>query len=391
MHKKPLLIVGIDPGTTIGYAVLDTEGKIIKVSSSKQFNLNYLINKITDTGKVLVTGTDKKKIPDFVDKFSVKVGARIINPKHDLKISEKKDLTKEFKFNNEHERDALASALFAYQKIVPLFKKINIFIKKNQKEEYEHRLKELVLTNNINIKSALSIVEQPDKKEIKVIKKAIEKKQIKEEDFYKLYEKLKREEKVNELLKQQNTNLKNKINNLKQKYNYISKKINTLITEEKAQEILEQREERIFSLSKQLKIKQEEIHNLYNKINELNSFISNINNKVLLKKLRNLGFEEFERKNKTLNIQLNDILLVDNLNILSNRVIKYLRDKVNIIVYKGKINDKVKNELNVILIPASKLNISHNKYFAVIDKKEFETEKNNINLLKKIIDEYRKK
>ena len=28
MHKK-LLVMGIDPGTTVGYAILDVEGKIV--------------------------------------------------------------------------------------------------------------------------------------------------------------------------------------------------------------------------------------------------------------------------------------------------------------------------------------------------------------------------
>ena len=44
MHQKPLLIVGIDPGITAGYAVLDINGKIIKVRSSKQLDLNSLIS-----------------------------------------------------------------------------------------------------------------------------------------------------------------------------------------------------------------------------------------------------------------------------------------------------------------------------------------------------------
>ena len=76
MQEKPLLVVGIDPGTTIGYAVLDLDGNLIKIDSSKHITLSSLISGITAIGKVILVGTDKKAVPGFVKKFAVKGGLR---------------------------------------------------------------------------------------------------------------------------------------------------------------------------------------------------------------------------------------------------------------------------------------------------------------------------
>jgi len=83
MKREPI-IVGIDPGTTLGYAILDVKGNIIETYSSKQHDLGKLIKKVTDKGKVIAVGCDKKNVPSLVEKFSKKVGAKIIKCNHDL-------------------------------------------------------------------------------------------------------------------------------------------------------------------------------------------------------------------------------------------------------------------------------------------------------------------
>ena len=89
-----LIIVGIDPGTTIGYAildmsetrsvsehaqehlVLDMNKNLITTGSSKQLDLNSLLSTITLYGKVIAIGTDKKKTPSLIEKFAAKTGAK---------------------------------------------------------------------------------------------------------------------------------------------------------------------------------------------------------------------------------------------------------------------------------------------------------------------------
>ena len=54
----------------------------------------------------------------------------MIYPKQDMLVKEKDLLTKNHQTKNDHEKDALASAIYGYNEIKPLLKKIN----KNLKE-----------------------------------------------------------------------------------------------------------------------------------------------------------------------------------------------------------------------------------------------------------------
>src|SRR3989338_10502978 len=110
MEQAPL-IIGIDPGTTIGYAVINTDGELISIESSKDLSLSLLISKIINLGKIIAVGTDKKNIPSFIREFSAKIGARVIAPKEDIRVAEKQKLTENFNTKDYHQMDALASAL----------------------------------------------------------------------------------------------------------------------------------------------------------------------------------------------------------------------------------------------------------------------------------------
>src|SRR3989344_1012037 len=134
MLNKPLIIVGIDPGTTLGYAVLDINGNILDIGSSKDFNLSELISKTIDLGKVIAVGTDKKRIPGFVESFAVKLGAKVISPKEDMSSDFKRNLVQEYETSNDHQQDALASAVFCYNSLKHITEKVYYFAKKHKKE-----------------------------------------------------------------------------------------------------------------------------------------------------------------------------------------------------------------------------------------------------------------
>ena len=109
-----------------------------------------------------------------------------------------------------------------------------------------------------------------------------------------------------------------------------------------------------------------------------------------MKKLDNLGSNEFAYKNKILNIQKNNILLVDNPNIASSSVVEALKGKVSIIVHKKPVSRKMEEELPFVFIEAGKLAIEEDKYFGFMDRKRFEMEKSKSNWIRKLVDEYRK-
>jgi len=57
--KDKLLVIGLDPGTTVGYAVMDIEGNLVCIGSSKNTGMSMIIDKIIPLGSVLLVGTDK--------------------------------------------------------------------------------------------------------------------------------------------------------------------------------------------------------------------------------------------------------------------------------------------------------------------------------------------
>ena len=155
-----LTIIGIDPGTTKSYAVLDLNGNILEVKSSKKLDASKITNNVFKFGKPVLIGTDVKKVPNFVEKIASGLGAKEFKPQTDLQSKHKSRLVKKFlkkrniEINNKHENDALISAILAYKSIKPLLNKIeNKYSNLNTDE-----IKNLVLKENINIKQAISMI-----------------------------------------------------------------------------------------------------------------------------------------------------------------------------------------------------------------------------------------
>ena len=256
MDKK-LIIAGIDPGTTLGYAALDFEGNIIRVDSEKNLDMGSLISKLIELGKPLLVASDREYNPEFVNKLAVKLGARVISPDYDLKVNEKRELVREFETGNQHEIDALASAFFALKKISPLLKKINIFVEHYKKENIKQQLIEFVVGKGLNIRDAIEIIEEPEKEEIRIIKEVIEEKKLTEKEFIRLYKKYKEAKNDMELLKKQNEGLKEQIAAIREDYSYMFKQISKSQLDKKMQSLLDFKEKRIQFFDKELRRGQE--------------------------------------------------------------------------------------------------------------------------------------
>lgn len=107
-------IVGVDPGTTSGWAVLDLEGEVIATGSSRSLGTDALLDRVLVHGSPVVVATDVSPPPEAVEKVARAVDAELWCPERSLKVREKLELTGEFEVENDHEGDALASALKAY-------------------------------------------------------------------------------------------------------------------------------------------------------------------------------------------------------------------------------------------------------------------------------------
>jgi len=381
-----LLIVGIDPGTTLGYAVLDLKAKKLKLASSKKLNLSKLISKIINIGKPLIIGCDVSTAPSFVEKFSVKTGSKLIEPEKDLSVKEKKELTKKYKFKNDHQRDALASALYSYKIIKPLLDKIKKKLKKINKSDIFDKITEIIIKDNISIKSAVNRIENPVSTKKKQKKKK-PKPKLTSSKFKKLRSRLNTAEKDISLLKEQNKKLERQNKNLKKQNKKLLKKESKLIPKKKIPQKISQKEKNTKTLNKKINQKDFLIQEKQEQISNLNNFISEIDkNKVLIKKLKTLGHKEFKAKEKKLNIIDKDILLIEDANIYSKKTIQELKDKISILIVK-KIGKK--SELPFSIINAKNINIIETIFYALADKKEIEKELKKLNILDQVITNYR--
>ena len=367
MGEKQLLIVGVDPGTTLGYAAIDIEGNIVKIHSGKNIDMGSLISDLIKLGKPLIVASDKEYNPDFVYRLAVKIGARVIGPDYDLKVDEKREMVKEYKTKNQHEIDALASAFFALKKIASLLKKINIFVEHYKKEHIKQELIEFVVGKGLNIRDAAEIIEEPEKEEIKIIKDVVEERKLREKDFLVLYKKFKEAKKDVSLLREQNQKLKDQLTAVKRDYEYMFKQISRSQLDKKMQTLLEFKEKRIKFFDDTLKKKDDEVKAMQNEITTLLFFLSNMNSYILLKKLDNLGLIEFVKKKDILNVKNGDVLLVKDPDITSEKTIEELKGKVEIIFYKKPISKKIESKLPFIFINANKVKIEEDRYFGILN------------------------
>lgn len=272
MHK-PLLIIGIDPGTTTAFAALNINGELLAISSSKEYTLSALILEITQLGFPLVVGCDKRTSPSFVHDFATKVGARLIVPEQDMTVDEKQELVRQScsKLENEHECDACACAHFAFKKIRGLLGRIHTFAFEHHKESFEYELTRLVvLHGDLSIKRALEILEPPQMPEYHPgpmhMHKTIKKKNSSQE-YAELYETMKRLERENDILKKYTKQLHEQHAQLKMDFNRMLQSIRKK-SAIPIDERMHQKERLIIALHRQLKEKEQIIDPLQRELRE---------------------------------------------------------------------------------------------------------------------------
>jgi len=226
------LIVGYDPGTTAALAILDTRGGLLFLESKRTFKKSEIIDEITKRGKPIIIAGDRSPLPKKLEKLASTLGCKTYHPYESLPVSEKVDLVKEYdeKIKDEHERDALASAIRAYKYYKKLFKKVEISLSSlGLNTLYDQVIQLLVFGKVDNINDAINRVLTKSREKRKPEKIKIEKKVFSEDTVKKLQDRIKGLEKDISILKKYNEGLREKITKSKEKaFNYrkeLNKKI----------------------------------------------------------------------------------------------------------------------------------------------------------------------
>ena len=365
-------ILGIDPGTTTGYAVLDVTGNLLKKGSAKNISMGSLISKVIRSGNPIIIGCDKKTTPWFVEKMAAQLGAKVIYPAKDLLKEEKKGLVN-IKTENDHETDALASAFFAYEQVKGLFSKIDYVLEKKDKTALSDNLKAFMIKHEkINIEEAIRFLERkPQPVKFKIPKQRIETTPIKE------LERLKQRILI---LEEKNKDLQGQLGEARKKAMVLERTTNNAPKDP----VIRQKDRQIVLLSQRLREMKLQISELNNRLHLTVDFVADLNDKVLIKKLRNLTMNEFEDK-QFLKIREGDILLVKNPNIVSHKLLEILQDKVKIIITREKVTVKK----GFVYLNASNLKLKQIEDYAIVGKQDLERELARANVLDNVLQSYR--
>ncbi|MBI4441612.1 DUF460 domain-containing protein [Candidatus Woesearchaeota archaeon] len=350
---RQLLIASIDPGTTIGYAAIDMGGNPILLGSSRHLAKDELITALIEKGKPIIIATDKQDVPQLVHDIAAQVGAMVFSPKEDLLQAVKQEMTQVHNVGNDHERDALAAALVAYQKYKPLFQKVERIVDEHDADAVKHYV---VTHPGANIRLAWDIVRQPEEKRLQRI---AEQRQTKQ-DVQHLYARIKELEDQNFLLRQQKTDLFERLRRAERLLHRAGRPEKPVKTgsEEAIRRALDREKQRALSYRRDLQL--------------LHKIISE-GDYMLVKKLPSLGFTK-----ELSSVKENDVLLIEDPASYSQKAIDLLREKVHILLHKKPVPKNIR--LPFSFIPADRLALLELGHSAFVKRDAYLAEKAKLDL-----------
>jgi predicted RNase H-like nuclease (RuvC/YqgF family) len=112
--RRDHVLVGIDPGTTTAVAVVGIDGEVLDVVSTRTADMAAVIEWIIERGRPILVAADVTPMPETVEKIRRSFDAAGWTPDRDLPVDTKKHRTREEGYDDDHQRDAMAAALAAF-------------------------------------------------------------------------------------------------------------------------------------------------------------------------------------------------------------------------------------------------------------------------------------
>uniref|UniRef100_A0A7C3RAM5 DUF460 domain-containing protein n=1 Tax=Archaeoglobus fulgidus TaxID=2234 RepID=A0A7C3RAM5_ARCFL len=292
------LIVGVDPGSTTAVAALDLRGEVVDIKSKKGWSPGEVVEFISSLGKPVVISTDKSSPPEFVSKIKASFNAVLYTPKEDISVEKKRLLTSKYITSNDHERDALAAAIDAFNSY------------KNKLINIEKRLPAGIDSDRIK---AEIIKGTPLKEILSETKEESRTEKFQTDNVSR--EEVIRRDRVIERLKEENTILSRKIKELRDEIDNLRARIASISREEhekiRKETYVQNLEREIAELKRKLREKDEEIERLKQRIEMLRKMkMLEFQGWKEVKVLRKFTREEIERAEREMGISEGDIILI---------------------------------------------------------------------------------
>jgi predicted RNase H-like nuclease (RuvC/YqgF family) len=138
--RFPKVIVGFDPGTTAGLAVLDLNGEVLLLKSLRHWSRSSIILEVLSTGTPVLIATDRAEAPRAVKELAQSLSLPIFRVEKEEALDVKNSLVSEFslktgiKIEDEHQTAALYATLRAFNSFKNEFKNIEASVEKRIEE-----------------------------------------------------------------------------------------------------------------------------------------------------------------------------------------------------------------------------------------------------------------
>jgi len=130
------VIVGLDAGVKVGYAVIDLDGNLVSAGCEKEANDESIVKIISSVGKPSVVASDVSKPSKFVSKVAARFNVKVHSPKKSMSMKEKRSIGENI--IDPHVRDAYAAAVKTYRNYANRLRQVNKLDTKKNKDELKH-------------------------------------------------------------------------------------------------------------------------------------------------------------------------------------------------------------------------------------------------------------
>ncbi|MFX1285260.1 MAG: DUF460 domain-containing protein [Promethearchaeota archaeon] len=161
------IILGVDPGTTTGIAIVDLmKGHVLYLKSKRECGVSEIIRTASKFGKICCVAADVTPIPATVEKIARITGAKLISPTVLVSAAAKReylhnyrDITVNYSHLDSHERDALFGAIKAFNSLKEQLSKINHIVQDSYPELISQlsEIQRLVLAGN-SVSNAIEMI-----------------------------------------------------------------------------------------------------------------------------------------------------------------------------------------------------------------------------------------
>ena len=235
------LIVGVDPGVTVGLAALSLNGAPVSIESRRNWAFSDLIKTIAELGEPTIISSDVTPAPALLEKLSAKFNAVLFTPLMSMTADEKHQTARAYaelyglKLKSAHEIDALASAIKAYQHHEKKFKQVKARAEKHELKVSVDDVKDLVVRGH-SLKTAIQILQGSEKVQpAPVVKRSAPKEEWLKRLIEELKDHLARERERSKRLRTSNKELRIKMKALETEISDQKNRIEEVRSEQSAQ------------------------------------------------------------------------------------------------------------------------------------------------------------